>query len=127
MEQRFLIDTNVVIDALGAEMPAEPRDFIGGMTPIVSAVTYMEALGWHKASPQQLAPLQAFLSAATVLPIDQTVVNKTVLIRQQKKIGLGDAIIAAAALLHDLILLTRNTGDFKDINGLKTLNPWQIK
>ena len=127
MEQRFLIDTNVVIDALGAEMPAETRDFIGAMTPIVSAVTYMEALGWHKASPQQLAPLQAFLSAATVLPIDQTVVNKTVLIRQQKKIGLGDAIIAAAALLHDLILLTRNTGDFKDINGLKTLNPWQIK
>ena len=31
---------------------------------------------------------------------------------------LGDVIIAATAILHDLTLLTRNTGDFKHLNTL---------
>ena len=67
------------------------------------------------------------MNRATVLPIDQSVVNKTVLIRQQKKIALGDAIIAATALIHNLTPVTRNVNDFKNIDGLKLLNPWEPK
>ena len=126
MEQRFLMDTNVVIDALGTVMPDKTKKIIAGLAPVISAVTYMEALGWHKASPQHLAPLRAFMDAATVLPIDQSIVEKTVLVRQQKKILLGDAIIAATALVHNLTLMTRNINDFKNIDGLKTLDPWHL-
>ena len=35
MEQRFLIDTNVVIDAFGTVMPTQTKKIIAGLTPIV--------------------------------------------------------------------------------------------
>jgi predicted nucleic acid-binding protein len=36
-----------------------------------------------------------------------------------------DSIIAAAALTHRLTILTRNTGDFEGIAGIKLFNPWE--
>jgi predicted nucleic acid-binding protein len=126
MEQRFLIDSNVVIDALGNAMPESVKRIISGMPPIVSAITYMEALGWHKADASQLTALRKFMSIAVILPINQPVVERTVLVRQKKKIGLGDAIIAATALVHNMTLVTRNTSDFKSIDGLCVLNPWNF-
>jgi predicted nucleic acid-binding protein len=60
-----------------------------------------------------------------LIQINQPVVEKTVLIRQQKKIGLGDAIIAATALVYNMTLVTRNISDFKSIESLIVLNPWE--
>jgi len=37
--------------------------------------------------------------------------------------SLGDALIAATALHHDLMLTTRNTEDFVNIAGLKLRDP----
>ncbi|GHT53052.1 motility twitching protein PilT [Bacteroidia bacterium] len=126
MEQRFLIDTNVIIDVLGSLMPENVKKVVLQMPLVISAVTYMETLGWHQVTPSQLQILQNFMNTATILPINQSVVEKTVLIRQQKKIGLGDAIIAATALVRNLTLVTRNVADFKSIENLRILNPWEI-
>ena len=124
MGQKFLIDTNVVIDVLGNTMPAHIHKNILRMPPIVSAVTYMETLGWHRATPSQIHILQTFMNSAIILPINQPVMEKTVFIRQQIKIGLGDAIIAATGLVYDMTVVTRNVDDFKSISGLMILNPW---
>jgi predicted nucleic acid-binding protein len=124
MGQKFLIDTNIVIDALGNAMPDSVKRTISGMSLIVSAVTYIEALGWHKATSSQLIVLRRFMDVAIILPISQPVVETTILVRQKKKIGLGDAIIAATALVHNLTLVTRNVSDFKSIDNLRILNPW---
>lgn len=35
-----------------------------------------------------------------------------------------DALIAATAKYHNLVLVTRNTKDFQDL-GIKLLNPWE--
>ena len=35
-----------------------------------------------------------------------------------------DGLIAATALEHDLILVTRNVGDFAGL-GIEVLNPWE--
>ncbi|WP_137933080.1 type II toxin-antitoxin system VapC family toxin [Mesorhizobium comanense] len=35
----------------------------------------------------------------------------------------ADSLIAATALVHDLVLVTRNVADFEDF-GLTVLNPW---
>jgi predicted nucleic acid-binding protein len=124
MGQKFLIDTNIVIDALGNAMPDSVKRIISGLSPIVSAITYIEALGWHKATSPQLAILRKFMNMAIILPVNPLVVETTISIRQKKKIGLGDAIIAATALVHSMTLVTRNTSDFKAIDNLHVLNPW---
>ena len=125
MEQSFLIDTNVVVDVLGNVMPDNVKQKVAQMLPVVSAVTYMEALGWHRISSSQLEILQQFMDIATILPINQPVIETTVQIRQQKKIGLGDAIIAATAIVYNRILVTRNVSDFKSIDNLSVFNPWE--
>ena len=43
----------------------------------------------------------------------------------QTRIGLGDAVIAATAIVHNLALATHNTEDFRWITGLHLLDPVQ--
>jgi len=43
------------------------------------------------------------------------------------RIKTPDAIIAATALHHQLVLATRNTDDFKEIDGLNHINPFAEK
>jgi predicted nucleic acid-binding protein len=66
------------------------------------------------------------METAILLAIDEAVIDRTISIRQAKKIGLGDAIIAATALQHNLKLMTHNTKDFKDIEGLQLINPYEL-
>jgi toxin FitB len=58
--------------------------------------------------------------------LNEVVIEKTIAIRQTKKIGLGDAIIAATALEHEMTLVTRNLADFKNIQGLKLIDPYEL-
>ncbi|MCF8232854.1 MAG: hypothetical protein K9J27_11755 [Bacteroidales bacterium] len=43
------------------------------------------------------------------------------------KIKLPDAIIAATSLVYDLTLITRNSTDFKNIDELRLINPWDFE
>ncbi len=49
---------------------------------------------------------------------------RAITLRQQRKMGLGDSIIAATALVHGLALVTRNVDDFKHVAGLALINPF---
>jgi predicted nucleic acid-binding protein len=62
-------------------------------------------------------------SDLVLLEIDRPVLDRAVSLRQQKRMSLGDAIIAATAIAHDRVLVTRNVDDFKWITGLRLLNP----
>jgi predicted nucleic acid-binding protein len=59
-----------------------------------------------------------------VIELEQPIKLKTADIRKNHKIKLPDAIIASTALVYDFILITRNTKDFKDIEGLELINPF---
>jgi len=50
----------------------------------------------------------------------------TIELRKEYKIKLPDALIAAPALHYRLGLITRNTFDFKKIDGLEVINPHLI-
>lgn len=56
------------------------------------------------------------------MPIYEQVIAKTISIKRKKKIMPPDAVIAATALTYNLTIVTRNEKDFKDIDGLKTIN-----
>lgn len=58
-----------------------------------------------------------------VLPITDLVARQAVQLRQQRKMTLGDCLIAATALVHGRTLVTRNEADFRWITGLKLHNP----
>lgn len=57
-----------------------------------------------------------------MLPLDEPVVQQTMLLRQQRRIKLPDAIIAATALAHGLPFVTRNASDSQDIARM-IINP----
>ena len=126
MEQRYLIDTNVIIDNFGNKLSEKAKTLLYSIDLTVSAVTKIEVLGWINATKEQLQPLYDFMEIANILPINKAVIERTIAIRQVKKIALGDAIIAATALVYDLVVISSNTADFKNIDGLKVIDPHNL-
>jgi predicted nucleic acid-binding protein len=55
--------------------------------------------------------------------VTDLVAREAVRLRQQKKMSLGDSIIAGTALIHGRTLVTRNAADFSWISGLNLQNP----
>ncbi len=79
----------------------------------------------YAALPEHAA-LRALIAShapAVVLQISTEILDRATQLRQQSRIGLGDALIGATALVHDLRLLTANTGDFQWIPDLRISNP----
>jgi len=56
--------------------------------------------------------------------LNDEIVQRVIDIRQEKKIKLPDAIIAATAMEYSAILITRNTKDFNFL-ALETINPFK--
>jgi predicted nucleic acid-binding protein len=119
----MLLDSNIIIYA--SQPPhAELRRFIAENDCVVSAVSFVEVLGYHKLTEADRTTLAAFFAAAEVLPLTQSVLERAVQLRQARKMSLGDALVAATALVFDRTLVTRNAKDFRWINGLKLHSPF---
>jgi hypothetical protein len=63
------------------------------------------------------------MNDATVLDLTGSVVDVCIELRKKCKTKLPDAIIAASAMVYDLVLITRNIPNSKNIQGLKVINP----
>ena len=118
----MLLDSNIVIYALLPEH-ASLRRLIAEHAPSVSAVSYVEVLGYHGLTPGDRAGLEKFFAAARVLPLGNGVLLRATRLRQSRKMSLGDALIAGTALEFGLTLVTRNTRDYRWIDGLELLDP----
>jgi predicted nucleic acid-binding protein len=118
----MLLDSNIIIYAHKAEYQVV-RDFIRDKALYASAISYLETLGYHQISAEEKDFLQQFFAVVILLPISDTVVQKATALRQQRKMTLGDAVIAATALVYNKTLVTRNVKDFEWIDELKLLNP----
>lgn len=118
----MIIDSNIVIEAVNADN-RPLRELIERYVPSVSAITLVEVLGYPRLDETDRRDLGDFFALTTVLPISDEVIDRAIALRQRRKMGLGDALIAATALAHGLTLVTRNVKDFRWIDGLDLLDP----
>jgi predicted nucleic acid-binding protein len=118
----MLLDSNIIIYSTKPEYDFL-RDFIAENSPSVSAVSYVEVLGYHKLTDDEKELLEDFFVSTQILLISHEITKKAVELRQSKKMTLGDALIAATVLVNNFVLVTNNTKDFDWIDGLKLLNP----
>ena len=128
MEQRYLADSNTIIDYVANKMPDKALPVLDGYfndNLVISIISKIEVLGFN-GDVSELKRLTDFIGLATIFFVDDAIANKTIELRKTHKIKTPDAIIAATALVYNLTLITRNTTDFKNIEGLITVNPHQL-
>ncbi len=128
MGQEFLIDTNVIIDYSANKLDDKAIAFVENIFNTdfnISVIVKIEVLGYNDV-PAKIQLLEDFIANAKILSLDEAITQKTIELRRTKKIKLGDAVIAATALVYNLTLITRNTADFKNIENLTCIDPYSL-
>ena len=129
MGQRYLIDTNTLINYLKAELP------IGGQNLMqkslsegcsISFISQIEILCYNEIPKEQIVKIQNLIKLTSVLKIDDFIILKTIEIRKNHNLKLPDAILAATASVTNFTLVTRNEKDFSKVPGLKVVNPFAL-
>jgi predicted nucleic acid-binding protein len=87
----------------------------------VSAVTKLEVLGYHKLDVEEKELFEGFFRSVSILPITSAIIEQAIRLRQQKKMSLGDSLIASTAIQNKQILLTNNEADFINLPDLIVL------
>ncbi len=124
-QQRYLIDTNAIIDYLGNKITATGMQFMNTVineVPNISVITKIEVLGFNT-TIDEYQLLADFMDDANIIELSKEVADICIDLRKRYKIKLPDAIIAATALAVNSTLITRNSSDFKNIIGLNVINP----
>jgi predicted nucleic acid-binding protein len=114
----LFVDTNILLLLLNgnhtiAESISEQHIFI-------SFITELELLGHKGITTSEQKVIKRLLNECVVIDINENIKKEVVKIRQQKKIKLPDAIIAATAIYLDLPLLSADK-DFSRIDHLNLL------
>jgi predicted nucleic acid-binding protein len=122
---QYLIDNNVIshyfsnaLSENGMKFVAEIMDQI----PKISVITEIEALSWLNPDKTKERIIQEFINDANVLALTPAIVKRCIALRRNRKIKTPDSIIAATAIVHNLILLTSDR-HFSNIQELQVLDP----
>lgn len=121
-----LIDSNILIYYINGQLPPAARACFENAVVEgagYSSITRIEVLGWAGHTPASRQSTQSLLEQMQEIPLAEAVIVQTIQLRELHRVKLPDAIIAASALAHDLVLMTRNVGDFSAC-GVRLLDPW---
>jgi predicted nucleic acid-binding protein len=129
MGRKILIDTNIAIGYIGNRLNAKFMDELDNIFDTryhISVINKIELLGYHGLSKKEEEKFDLLINHSILHPIDNKIIEKTISIRKKHKIKLPDAIIAATCLVNGLDILTLNTKDFENIEGLMVIEPETI-
>ena len=132
----YLVDTNVISEARRGSPPALTwlRSVAPGSVHL-STLTLGEIMRGialkQRSDPKAAGHLAEWLRkirhdhADRILPVTDQISVEWGRIAAIRPRGDVDGLIAATAIVHDLILVTRNVGDFDD-TGASVINPWDL-
>ena len=118
----ILADSNLIIYAASGKFP-DLVEWFAENRPVVSAVTLVEVLGYHKLKAEEKEILENLFAELSVVYPSIEVFQKAIELRQRRNISVSDAVIAATAIFHNLTLATHNVSDFEWIGGLQVVDP----
>lgn len=119
-------DSNILIYHLNDALPPSVLNQVESWITagaVISVMSRIEVLGYPQTA-DQLQQAMRLLAYFDEIPLHEPVVQRTITLRQQHRIRLPDALIAATALDLGFPLVTRNMQGFHTINGLIILNPF---
>ncbi len=132
---KYLLDTNTCVRYLNGRAPALRQKMlkVADTDCAVSAITKAEMFAGSARSqmPQQSRARQdAFFTRFVSLPFDDAAAHEFGRIRAALEaagtpVGPYDMQIAAIALVHNLIVVTHNLGEFGRIAGLQ-IEDWEV-
>lgn len=117
----ILLDSNIVI-YLEQGITSEIINYMQKKELVVSEITIVEVLGFHKITKHEIKFFETFFQEVKKIAINNKVIRKAVELRQKRKMSLGDALIAASALVYNMPLITQNIDDFMNIENLQVKN-----
>jgi predicted nucleic acid-binding protein len=134
----FLLDTNVISELRRLDRAAEQVERWASSQDSVrlflSCMTVFEvqlgALRARRRDPRKAEVLQTWLDGVVssyhgrILGIDTEIALLCAALHVPDPRSERDAYIAATALVHDLVVITRNTRDFAG-TGVRLFNPWE--
>jgi predicted nucleic acid-binding protein len=129
MAKRYLLDTNILVYINKGITEPKVAAFLQIVTAnevFISIMAELELLSYKFPSKAALRTMEQLIEDTTVFYLDRAICTQTILIRRKHSIKLPDAIIAATAITHRLTLVTRNTSDFKGIDKLVVVNPFEL-
>jgi predicted nucleic acid-binding protein len=90
----------------------------------ISVISQIELLGFAFPTSDVKIRTEKLINQCTIFPLNDQVVAKTIELRQQYRVKLPDAIIAATAIVFGFTLFSRNDKDFSTIQELQYFNPF---
>ncbi|EIC21280.1 type II toxin-antitoxin system VapC family toxin [Thiorhodovibrio frisius] len=118
----MLIDSNLVIYATQPRQP-RLRAWLVEQATHYSVISRLETLGYQQLSDAEARSINAILDQLERVDIDDIIVEQAIGLRRLRKMSLGDALVAASCLVHQLPLATANEKDFAWIDELAVNNP----
>lgn len=123
-----VFDSNILIYHLNGKLGATAEVMLERALEegaYISVITRIEILGWPGQSEDASRRAKNFLDKFSEQPLTSDITDRCIALRKQRRIKIPDAIVAATALHLGFPLVTRNTDDFKWIDGLELVNPFE--
>lgn len=136
----YILDTNVISEIRKIRLGKADRNVARWADSVNAAVLYTSAIVLHelelgvqlteRRDPTQGAILRTWLEShvlpafsGRILPVDTAVAIKSAGLHVPDPRPIRDSLIAATALVHGMIVVTRNVSDFLPC-GAQVINPW---
>lgn len=98
------IDSNIIIYLSQGER-THLRQWLKNKILVVSIISKIEVMGFKDITKAEKKALSHFFKLCRTIPLNQSIATKAIELRQEKRMSLGDAIIAATALSENIPIL----------------------